>query len=163
MQRLHNKYTVYEAIMRQIIPLVLLALFSGALIPVQAAANGAMSKSVGSVGYTALVLFGVGFAVVVSYIVLTRTPPPTLIAMRETPLWTYIGGLVIATYVLTITCVAPRLGLGLSISLILAGQIVSAVIIDHFGLLRASVVSLTLPRAVGVLLIIAGVILTRRS
>lgn len=146
--------------MRQIISLVLLALFSGALIPVQAAANGALSKSV---GYTAFVLFGVGFAMVVLYIVLTRTPPPTLIAMRGTPLWTYIGGLVIATYVLTITYVAPRLGLGLSISLILAGQIVSAVIIDHFGLLRASVVPLTLARAVGVLLIIAGVILARRS
>src|SRR6478752_1067358 len=90
-----------------------LALAAGALIPVQAAANAALARAVG------------GRA---DWAGLPAAPP-----------WAYAGGLVVAAYVLTITFLVPRLGVGAAVALIVTGQIVGALAVDHFGLLRAPV------------------------
>jgi transporter family-2 protein len=49
-----------------------------------------------------------------------------------------------------------------TIRLVVTGQIVAAVIIDHVGAFGAVVQRLTMGRAIGVVLMIIGVILARR-
>jgi transporter family-2 protein len=56
----------------------------------------------------------------------------------------------------------PRLGVGNAIRLVVTGQIVAAVIIDHVGTFGAVVQRLTMGRAIGVVLMIIGVIPARR-
>jgi transporter family-2 protein len=56
----------------------------------------------------------------------------------------------------------PRLGAALTFSLIVAGQIVISVWLDHIGFLGAAPHHINLPRILGVLLIIGGVILVRK-
>jgi transporter family-2 protein len=64
--------------------------------------------------------------------------------------------------VIAITFLAPRLGVGNAIRLVVTGQIVAAVTIDHVGAFGAVVQRLTMGRAIGAVLMIIGVILARR-
>ena len=139
-----------------------LAVIVGALIPVQAATNAAMSRVIGSVAITSLALFAIGFVVVAAWAIVIRVPLPSLDTLRDVPAYGYFGGFIVASYVISITFLAPRLGVGNAIRLVVTGQIVAAVIIDHVGAFGAVVQRLTMGRAIGVVLMIIGVILARR-
>ena len=139
-----------------------LAVIVGALIPVQAATNAAMSRVIGSVAITSLALFAIGFVVVAAWAIVIRVPLPSLETLRRVPAYGWFGGFIVASYVISITFLAPRLGVGNAIRLVVTGQIVAAVIIDHVGAFGAVVQRLTMGRAIGAVLMIIGVILARR-
>lgn len=144
--------------------LILLALVTGALIPVQAAANTALSRSLGgSVAFAALSLFAVASLATVLATLFSGTRPPSPAAFIAAPAWSYVGGVIVAAYVLTITFLVPRLGVGASISLIVTGQVLGALLIDHLGLLRAPTIPVTGPRLFGGGLMIVGVFLAARQ
>jgi transporter family-2 protein len=141
----------------------LLALFSGALIPVQAAANAALSKSIhGNVSFAALTLFAVAALVTAVSVLAAGLPFPSVAELRAAPWWSYTGGLIVAFYVFTITFLAPRLGVGTAIALIVTGQIAAALAIDHFGLLRSLTFPLTMSRVAGAVLMVVGAVLALR-
>jgi transporter family-2 protein len=143
--------------------LAALALIVGALIPIQAATNAAMSKALGGISYASLILFGISLVVVFAWLLITQAPMPPGSAFRSAPFYGYLGGIIVATYVLSITFLAPRLGVGNAICFIVTGQIFAAVVIDHFGLFGAPVQSLSLTRVAGIALMIAGLFLAKRA
>jgi bacterial/archaeal transporter family-2 protein len=141
----------------------LLALVSGALIPVQAAANAALSKSIrGNVPFSALALFIIAGAATVLALLIARAPIPPAASLRAAPWWSYLGGLIVAFYVFSITFLALRIGVGAAISLVVTGQILAALTIDHFGLLRSLTFPLTPVRLLGAVLMGVGVFLALR-
>jgi transporter family-2 protein len=140
-----------------------LALITGALIPIQAATNAAFSKSIGNPIITGLIVFIVGLAGMLLFILLSKTPFPTQQQLTAAPLYGYLGGMIVATYVVMITVLVPRIGVGTAIGLIVTGQIICAVIIDHFGLFNVAVRSISLTRAAGVLLMIGGIYLVMKK
>src|SRR6516225_3557898 len=111
-----------------------LALITGALIPIQAATNAAFSKSSGTPLITGLMVFIVGLVGMLLFILLSRTPFPARHQLTSAPLYGYLGGIIVATYVVMITILVPKIGVGPAIGLIVVGQIICAVTIDHFGL-----------------------------
>jgi len=140
--------------------LSLLALISGALIPIQAASNAALSRVIhDNVPFSALTLSLVAAVATSLTVVASGQSLPGLADLREAPWWSFSGGLIVAFYVLTITFLAPRLGVGTAIALIVTGQVLAALTIDHFGLLRSLTVSLTPTRIVGAILMVIGVFL----
>jgi len=140
-----------------------LALFAGALIPIQAVANASLSRSIDSVVYSALLLFIVGLIFVSTFVLVNRVPMPSFSSFVSAPAFSYIGGVIVATYVLSITFLAPRMGVGNAICFIVTGQIVVAVLIDHFGLWGASTTVLDIRRGGGVTLMVMGLFLARSS
>src|SRR5258707_13672734 len=62
-----------------------LAVIVGALIPVQAAKNAAMSRAIGSVAIASLALFAIGFVVVAAWAIVIRQPLPSLETLRRCP------------------------------------------------------------------------------
>ena len=118
----HGESLIYEATLSTMYTtwmLWLLALISGALIPVQAAANAALSKAInGNVPFSALTLFAVAGITTALGTLLTGREVPNGAAFAAAPWWSYIGGLIVAFYVFTITFLAPRLGVGSAVSLI---------------------------------------------
>jgi bacterial/archaeal transporter family-2 protein len=141
----------------------LLALISGALIPVQAAANAALSRSIhGNVPFAALTLFVLAAITTAVSLTVIGAPVPSLAELRSAPWWGYTGGLIVAFYVFTITFLAPRVGVGNAIALIVTGQVVAALAIDHFGLLHSLVFPLTPSRLLGAALMVIGVFLALR-
>ena len=143
--------------------LSLLALLSGALIPIQAASNAALSRSIhDNVPFAALVLFVVAAGATALTLLASGQGFPEMGELRQAPWWSFSGGLIVAFYVLTITFLAPRLGVGTAIALIVAGQVLAALAIDHFGLLRSLSFSLTPTRLLGGALMVVGVFLALR-
>lgn len=65
-------------------------------------------------------------------------------------------------YVLASIILIPRIGAATTVACALAGQVVASIIIDHFGLLQVTVNQVTIPRLIGALLIIVGVILVQK-
>ena len=46
--------------------------------------------------------------------------------------------------------------------MILAGQVIASIVIDHFGLIRVPVHELNIPRLAGAVLVVVGVALVQR-
>jgi len=133
---------------------------AGIGIPVLAAMNAALGRSVGSPAAAATVLFVVAFlsCVVVSIV----TGPHALERFTEAPKHLFLAGMLIAFYVLSITFIAPHFGVGNAVFFVLLGQLISAAAIDHFGLFGAQVSPLGLTRAGGIALMATGVWLTQQ-
>jgi len=140
-----------------------LALITGALIPIQAATNAAFSKSSGTPLITGLMVFIVGLVGMLLFILLSRTPFPARHQLTSAPLYGYLGGIIVATYVVMITILVPKIGVGTAIGLIVTGQIICAVVIDHFGLFNVAMRSVSLMRITGMLLMIGGVYLVMKK
>ncbi|HXS36295.1 MAG TPA: DMT family transporter [Flavipsychrobacter sp.] len=140
-----------------------LALITGALIPVQAATNAAFSKSIGNPIATGLMVFIIGLIGMLLFSFFSKTPLPTLQGLKQAPAYGYIGGLIVAIYVIMITILTPRIGVGASIGLIITGQLLCAVAIDHFGLFNVAVRHITISRFIGMLLMIAGIYLVMKK
>ncbi len=61
------------------------------------------------------------------------------------------------------TYAAPRLGIASMLTLAIAGQMIAALIVDHYGALGLDRSPVTPGRIAGALLVIGGVLLVRRG
>ena len=76
--------------------------------------------------------------------------------------WTlYLGGVFGFVIIAAAVLVFPRLGAAYAIALMVCGQCLAAMIIDHYGLLGMERSPATLQRVLGVLLVVAGVAVFR--
>ena len=144
-------------------PLLLSAIICGAFIPVHAAMNASMSRTMGHPIWATVVSFGISFLCLCAFLVLFRPTLPTWTSFSTTPAWAWLGGLVGVTYVITTMLLAPRLGAANFIASIVAGQMLMALILDHFGLLGFSHRAVDSTRIAGALLVIAGVVAMQRG
>ena len=140
-----------------------LALITGALIPIQAATNAAFSKSAGNPVLTGLMVFIIGLAGMILFILVSKTSFPGRQQLVSAPLYSYLGGIIVATYVVMITILVPRIGVGTAIAFIVTGQIICAVTIDHFGLFNVAVRSISMTRIAGILFMVGGVYLVMKK
>ena len=135
-------------------------LAAGIGIPVLAGLNSALGVRLGNPAAAALCLFAVAFLSALSVFAVTGRHGFGNIA--AVPPHLFLAGFLVAFYVLSITWIAPRFGVGNAVFFVLIGQLVSAALIDHFGLFGAQVTPLTLARASGIGLMFAGVFLTQK-
>ena len=141
----------------------ILALLSGIGLPTQAGINAQLGLWTRSSIIAALISFAVGTLALGIVTVTTALPFPLWSSAAALPWWIWSGGLLGAFFVAASTFIAPQLGATTMLALILAGQIVASVLFDHFGLLGYPLHPLNLQRALGLLLLIAGVLLIRNS
>lgn len=141
---------------------LLVALVAGAMMPTQAATNNKMAVVIGSPILSAFISFFVGTVALFVYILISGVPISNLYSAREAPAIAWIGGLLGAFFVTAAVTLVPRLGVAMTFSVIVAGQMLVTLFIDHFGLLGVPVKEISIPRIAGVLLITAGVVLIRR-
>ncbi|MBL4573481.1 MAG: DMT family transporter [Gammaproteobacteria bacterium] len=137
-------------------------LFAGVGIPVMAALNAGLGTRLQSPALAAAVLFLVAMVASLSYLLLVEGIP-TSFSAPSTPFYFYLGGLFVVFYVLSVTWIAPRFGIGNAVSFVLLGQLLSMATIDQFGLLGAPQTTLTLPRLIGLLFMAIGVFLMVRK
>jgi bacterial/archaeal transporter family-2 protein len=141
---------------------LLIALLAGAMMPTQAATNNKMAGIVDSPILAAFISFLVGTVALLIYAVLSGETLSSLALAKNAPPIAWIGGLLGAFFVASAVILVPRLGVAMTFSLLIAGQMLVTLVIDHFGLLGVPVKEMSLPRVGGILLITAGVVLIRR-
>jgi transporter family-2 protein len=141
--------------------LIIMAFISGAILPIQATINFRLSKNVGGPIIAAFVSFAVGTIGLLIYLISSRQLNFRELFLHTSPWWIWIGGLLGTFYVAAIIMLVPRLGVALAFSLVVAGQTITALIFDHFGLLGITVQPISIGKIIGALLLVAGVILIR--
>ena len=75
----------------------------------------------------------------------------------------FFAGCLIAFYLLSVTWIAPIIGLGSAIFLVLIGQLVAAALIDQFGLFGATQIQISWTRAAGLALMASGILLIQKA
>ena len=88
---------------------------------------------------------------------------PSLDAIRQVSWWKWTGGLIGAVYVTTVIVSVPKIGTANLVSLSVAGQLLAAVVLDHYGLMGFALHPANGWRILGMIVIIAGVVLVVRN
>lgn len=142
---------------------VLLAALVGAFLPVQAGANGLLGRTMGDAmlaTFWSLLTSTVAVGVV---LLATRPSMPQAAALSRLPLWAWCGGVLGAMYVATATVFAPRLGAAVFIVAVVAGQLVSSLVLDGRGWFGYAMREVSIGRIVGVALVAIGCALVTLS
>ncbi len=139
-----------------------LPLIAGACLPLQAGINGQLAKQVSSVLAAALVSFAVG-TLALLILVLAQREFPSLGALKGLTWWHWSGGLLGVRFIATAAFAGPRVGALLFMVLVIAGQLSMALTLDHFGWAGFREAPITAGKVGGLLLIVAGIWLIRRS
>lgn len=142
--------------------LLVLPLLAGAVMPLQAGINGQLARHLSSVMAAALVSFLVG-TLALLIIVLSQREVAGLSAFKGLTWWHWSGGLLGAFFIATAAFAGPRVGALLFMVLVIAGQLVMAITLDHFGWAGFRESPITFSKLAGLLLIIAGIWMIRRG
>ena len=105
--------------------LLFVALVAGAVLPVQTAVNNKMAVTVGSPVLGALVSFAVGTLSILIYSIASGESLASIPDSKDAPLIAWIGGLLGAFFVTSTIILLPRIGVAMTISLIIAGQMIT--------------------------------------
>ena len=106
----------------------------------------------------ALVNFGGGTIVLLAIWTVARFPWPSLTVVGQAPWWIWTGGLLGILYVSASVYLGPKLGVTLFLTIVVAGQVIGALAVDHFGLLGMPFRSITPGRVAGVMMVLAGMV-----
>jgi transporter family-2 protein len=140
---------------------IVVVLLSGAFLPIQGGLNSKLGKVIESPVYASLFSFIIGALGLLAYIVITRQTV-SLSGIKDAPNYIWIGGLLGAFYVTAIVLAFPILGPGLTFGLIVAGQMITSVVLEHNNILVAQQNPISYMKIVGIALVIAGVVIIRK-
>lgn len=141
---------------------ILIVVLAGGATALQAPTNAKLATAVASPVNAAFISFAVGTTVlgIVAALMHTR---PDFAATRALPWYAWLGGVYGACFVVAAAWGVPRLGVAMTITLMVGGQLLLSLILDHFGALGVPRQPLNIGRIAGVGLVLAGVLLVRRS
>lgn len=143
----------------QTLVLALLGIGAGVSVAVQQALNGNLRTSLGSPSWAAFVSYLGGTLAMLAVLITTREAWPPSAAVANSSLWSWTGGFFGAVFILLSILLLPRLGAATVIALIVAGQMLASIVLDHFGLLGLTQHPIDVSRFTGALLLIVGVVL----
>jgi transporter family-2 protein len=144
-----------------LLALVILAVLAGFCLPTQAGINAELNLWCRSSILAATISFAVGTLGLLIYALILRIPWPPVGTISRYPWWIWSGGLLGAFLVVSTIVLAPRLGAASMVSLVVAGQMMASVILDHFGLLGYEVHSFNVLRLIGIMMLVGGVVLVK--
>jgi bacterial/archaeal transporter family-2 protein len=142
-------------------PYVLFAFAAGAALPVQFGINAQLSSWLDSPVRAAFVSFLTGAIILAVAAALLFKPLPSGSRLGHAPWWVWVGGAFGAFYVVASIVAAPRLGAATVVAVIVAGQSVASVVVDHYGWVGFEPRHVSAGRLVGMALVGAGVALVR--
>jgi len=141
------------------LPFILIA---GALQALGATMNGALSKSLVNPWLATSVSFLLVLFLAIALFACMPRPLPSAGGLAAMPWWAPLGGITGAVAVFAGLLLIQKLGAGPVNGLTITANLVTSLLIDHFGLLRMEVHSLNPYRIIGAVLMIAGVALIAR-
>jgi len=140
---------------------LLFAFAGGAALPFQAGINAQLAAWLHSPVRAAFVSFAVGTLVLLVATVFVFKPLPSWGRVGDAPWWVWVGGALGAFYVAASIVSAPKLGAATLIAFVVAGQALASLVVDQFGWVGFEAKHITAGRAVGMVLVGAGVALVR--
>jgi transporter family-2 protein len=111
--------------------------------------------------HAGLLNFAVGLLAMTVVCAAARTPAPSTQKLSQAPWWAFVGGVLGAFFVTTAVYLVPKLGGVHYLVALILGQLVAYCVIDHYGLMGLATHAFTWGRALGLALIVAGVVCVR--
>jgi bacterial/archaeal transporter family-2 protein len=144
----------------QYIVILLVGLAGGAAVGVQSTMSGAMSGRLGALASSFIIHMG---GAVVSAVLLMGRGGENIQDWRSMPSFVAFAGALGVFLTVTLGFTFPRLGVGGAVTLLIVGQLIMVMVIDHFGWFGVTPRPIDLGRAVAaVLLIVGGYLMTRQ-
>lgn len=141
---------------------VSLAIMAGVSIVVQQVLNANLRIALNSAAWSGFMSYALGVACMALLAVALRDPVPSASVAARIPWWAWSGGVFGAIFIGLAIFLVPQLGAATFIALLVTGQMLASVSFDHFGWMGLTQRPIDLPRLVGVVLLIGGVVLIRR-
>ncbi|MBC7798584.1 MAG: DMT family transporter [Pyrinomonadaceae bacterium] len=135
---------------------ILLAILAGVALTTQIGINSQLRLSLNSFLSASLISLAVATIVLIIAVVATNQPFLNATNIGQIAWYEYLGGFLGAFYVTVVIAAAQKLGATKIAVLIIAGQLVSALIYDNFGLLGFQLNPANLTRIIGAVLLIIG-------
>ena len=142
-------------------PLLLLSTFLGVVLTVHLAMNGMVGAAINNprVGNAVFWCIGAAMAVIIGF---SGWQSGALSRLAQVNPMLLTAGAMGASLVFGIAYLIPRVGAGPFTYALLAGQIVSAMVLSHYGWLGSPRQPVTPMGLVGVVVMVIGIVLTRR-
>lgn len=136
----------------------LLVLLAGAGISAQAGINARLGQALGNGMHAVLVSFTAGTVVALAYCLIEGGSLASLKGLRHAPWWVWTGGLLGVGFVWCSIFAVPKIGVVAMVPLAVAGQMIAAVVLEHYGLLGAPTQPVSPGRIGGVALVVLGAV-----
>ncbi|KAJ2446421.1 hypothetical protein GGF42_005695 [Coemansia sp. RSA 2424] len=140
---------------------VVLLMVAGACTLLQGVVNGSLSMHV-SGSFASWLSFGVGSFMLVIFFLLDTRGGKSIAwgnAIKTAPWWAWLGGVPGAAFVLIITLLIPYRGAAVVSGVTICSQMVVSLFVDSFALFGCVHRPTTIPRLVGICLMVAGVLM----
>lgn len=136
--------------------LFILMLLIGVVLTVHLAMNAQVGVIVKNPKMGNAIFWTIG-AITAIVIGFTAWEPTVFARLREVPIWLLTAGVMGAALVFGIAFVMPQIGAAKGFVLMIAGQVLTGLLLSHFGLLGSPVEPVSIFKILGALLLIAGV------
>ena len=138
---------------------VMVGLLAGCLLGMQPSINGQLGRNLQAPLQASLISFASGTAVVLVLLILSgQFPPVFTTSPSRLPWWIWFGGSIGVVLVTTSLIVVPKIGSMPWFAAVITGQTLTAVVLDHFGLLGNPRSAASPLRLLGASLLVAGVL-----
>ena len=140
--------------------LLLIIFISGVLVALQPSVNARLAQKIGLVeSSTVSFLVGTIFLLLLAMLF----GQGSFRALPQATWWELTGGLMGAFFVSAVILVVPRLGTGSVMAVAIAGQLLTALLLDQFQLFGFRAIPLTFTRISGAVLMLLGTWLIIRN
>jgi transporter family-2 protein len=136
---------------------LLAALAGGAILPVQVALNTLLRRYVGEPMQVTFISYLAGTLASLVICFALRYPLPASTALAQSSWWMWIGGCLGTLYVWSTIFATPKIGAALALALTIAGQMIAAMLLDHYGAIGLARYPASPTRIAGVVLVVIGV------
>ncbi len=140
----------------------LLVVFIGCFLAIQGSINTQLTTYLKHPIQGALVNFVVGATTLLALNFIFKTQIPDWAHLKTAPWYLFVGGLMGALFVSSVIFFIPKIGVTTVLAASIAGQLIAASLIDHFGFFGLSAHPVSISRILGILLMLVGIFLIQR-
>lgn len=130
-----------------------ISIFTGIVLAIMISLNGGLGNISGNYASSVIIHF-VGLIGIIFVLIFTKSKIKNL---KGIPFYMFTGGLIGILTVLFTNIGFMGLGVSLTVSLSLLGQLITSLVIDHFGYFNMTVVEFDKKKILGLIVIIAGI------
>jgi bacterial/archaeal transporter family-2 protein len=141
----------------------ILPLLAGLTITTQAGVNSQLKTAVNNQWVAAFISFVVGTIALELIIIFTKQSFPNTQQLQQIEWYKFSGGLLGAFFVTVIIYSVQQIGSANVFALVIAGQLLFALVFDHFGLFGFKQSPINWGKVMGVLMLIGGAYLINRK
>lgn len=140
-----------------------LVALGGAALTIQASWNARLRVATASPVLTTLISITVTLITLAALWASGLTNRGSVPAYGSIPKWAWLGGVCAAYYLIASLVALPKLGAAPVFSLVIAGQVLTAVLLDSVGAFGVTQVPLSANRILGAVLLLGGVLLIQKG